>query len=409
MATDGARALRAFETETIVARLRDLEFYDSNRITCWWMIAANPNVTLDVVKALPEKPWLSVSGALERNAGFSGADVREFTEWRRAHPNASACACGTCGAMRTIRFSGKKDFTFADLERMAADEGCTVSVASSSYRFYLARNLFCSDNPNMTWQLYERYFRDDSECLGNPAVANARAIRENPAFPWHARGKADRLFRNPAIGAEALAELERLHPGLPFWDWGSYSWSDAVTWEIVVRHWDKPWCMRGLSRNPKVVDWRRLSEWPHGLGKEGEAELAEARRWCWKRLSENPAVATWARVCERPELPWCAEGLANNPAVCVWEAIAAPPPGQPRAGPSCWDPAQCCFVWSKVQFVGAHEREAWARRWLAARRIQRAWCAAYYTPGTPVWRRRMAREVAELQGLGAGGAAAAAS
>ena len=157
--------------------------------------------------------------------------------------------------------------------------------------------------------------------------------------------------------------------------------------------------MAGLSRNKRVVTWKRLAEYPDGLVRAGDAADADgSRAWNWKSLSANPAIATWKRICEHPELPWWSEGLAINRAVCVWDAIAAPPPGQQRAGPSCWNPLQYCFVWSKIQFVGDAERVAWAQRWMAAWRIQRRWLPLYYTPGTPVWKRRMLRELGDLQG-----------
>jgi hypothetical protein len=379
------------------------------------MVAGNPDVTLDVMKALPDKPWLAAAGALQRNTSFSAADIREFAEWKKKPRCSCGSMCQNCYESR-VYITSKPDFSFADLERMAAAEGCSLDPPIfKSNVFLLAYERFGERNPNMTWQLYERFFcdkyrhgYDGGRCyLVNPAVANARAIRENPSFPWNDKRNAEILYLNPAIGAEALSELERLYPGLPFWNWSAYSWSDAVTWNIVVKYWDKPWDMSGLSRNKNVINWGRLSEWPRGLGKEPELEAS--RLWNWNALSANPAVATWQRVCEHPELPWWSEGLAINRAVCVWEAIAAPPPGQPRAGPPAWNPLQYCFVWSKIQFVGDAERVAWAQRWMATWKIQRRWLPLYYTPGTAVWKRRMLRELGDLQGAGGAAPVAAAA
>ena len=384
----GARALCAFATELAVGRIRDLDFYD-NRENSWWMISSNREVTLDVVKALPHKPW--EPSAFKYNPSFSAADIVEYAKLQK-------------GA-RDVYYSSKPDYTFSDLERMAFAEDCSLeSTVIDSRRFAMMRHAFGTENPNMTWELYQRYFRGDHDCLANPAVANASAIRENPTFPWDSEVNRKLLIMNPAMGAEALAELEQLYKGIPFWDWARYSWSDAVTWDIVVKYWDKPWDMSGLSRNKNVINWGRLSEWPRGLGKE--PDLDGSRRWNWRGLSANPAIATWQRVCEHPELPWWSESLAINREVCVWEAIAAPPPGQPRAGPACWKPHSHCYVWSKVQFVGEAERAEWARRWMATWRIQQFWLQLYYTPDTGVWKRRMLRELGDLQG--AGGAAGAA-
>ena len=387
----GARALRAFATELVVSRIRELNLYE-NRDYCWWMISSNREVTLDVVKALPDKPW--EPSAFKYNPAFSAADIVEYAKLQK-------------GA-RDVYYSSKPDFKFADLERMAFAEDCSLeSTVINSRRFAMMRHTFGTENPNMTWELFRKYFKGINDCLTNTAVANARAIRENPTFPWDSEVNSRMLLMNRAIGAEALAELEQLYPGLPWFDWTRYSWSDAVTWEIVVKYWDKPWNMSGLSRNKKVIDWCRLSEWPRGLGKEPELEASRA--WDWRGLSANPAVATWKRICEHPDLPWCPEGLAINREVCVWEAIAAPPAGQPRAGQPAWNPLQYCFVWSKVQFVGDAERAEWARRWMAAWRIQRRWLAAYYTPGTRVWRCRMLWEFSGLQGSACAPVAAAAA
>ena len=388
----GARALRAFATELAVGRIRDLDFYD-NRENSWWMISSNREVTLDFVKALPHKPWKP--SAFKYNPAFSAGDIVEYAKLQK-------------GA-RDVYYSSKPDFTFADLERMAFAEDCSLeSTVIDSRRFAMMRHAFGTENPNMTWELYQWYFRGDYDCLTNPAVANARAIRENPTFPWDSEVNRRLLIMNPAMGAEALAELEQLYPGLFWWDWARYSWSDAVTWEIVKRFWDKPWNMAGLSRNKRVVTWKRLAEYPDGLVRAGDAADADgSRAWNWKSLSANPAIATWKRICEHPELPWCPEGLAINRAVCVWEAIAAPPPGQPRAGPSCWKPSQYCFIWSRVQFVGDAERAEWARRWMAAWKIQRRWLSLYYTPGTRVWLCRMMWDVSGLQSELGGTAVAA--
>jgi|Laugresbdmm110sd_1035091.scaffolds.fasta_scaffold38150_1 hypothetical protein len=388
----GARALRAFATELAVGRIRDLDFYD-NRENSWWMISSNREVTLDFVKALPHKPWKP--SAFKYNPAFSAGDIVEYAKLQK-------------GA-RDVYYSSKPDFTFADLERMAFAEDCSLeSTVIDSRRFAMMRHAFGTENPNMTWELYQRYFRGDYDCLTNPAVANARAIRENPTFPWDSEVNRRLLIMNPAMGAEALAELEQLYPGLFWWDWARYSWSDAVTWEIVKRFWDKPWNMAGLSRNKRVVTWKRLAEYPDGLVRAGDAADADgSRAWNWKSLSANPAIATWKRICEHPELPWWSEGLAINRAVCVWEAIAAPPPGQPRAGPSCWKPSQYCFIWSRVQFVGDAERAEWARRWMAAWKIQRRWLSLYYTPGTRVWLCRMMWDVSGLQSELGGTAVAA--
>jgi len=389
----GARALRAFATELAVGRIRELNFYDNSRDYCWWMISSNREVTLDVVKALPDKPW--EPSAFKYNPAFSAGDIVEYAKLQK-------------GA-RDVYYSSKPDFKFADLERMAFAEDCSLeSTVINSRRFAMMRHTFGTENPNMTWELFRKYFKGINDCLTNPAVANARAIRENPTFPWDSEVNRRLLIMNPAMGAEALAELEQLYPGLPWLDWARYSWSDAVTWEIVKRFWDKPWNMAGLSRNPNVIDWCRLSEWPRGLGKEPELEAS--RLWNWRGLSANPAVATWKRICEHPKLPWWSEGLAINRAVCVWEAIAAPPPGQPRAGPPAWNPLQYCFVWSKIQFVGDAERAAWARRWMAAWKIQRRWLPLYYTPWTRVWLCRMMWDVSGLQSeLGGAPVAAAAA
>jgi len=388
----GARALRAFATELAVGRIRDLDFYD-NRENSWWMISSNREVTLDFVKALPHKPWKP--SAFKYNPAFSAGDIVEYAKLQK-------------GA-RDVYYSSKPDFTFADLERMAFAEDCSLeSTVIDSRRFAMMRHAFGTESPNMTWELYQRYFRGDYDCLTNPAVANARAIRENPTFPWDSEVNRRLLIMNPAMGAEALAELEQLYPGLFWWDWARYSWSDAVTWEIVKRFWDKPWNMAGLSRNKRVVTWKRLAEYPDGLVRAGDAADADgSRAWNWKSLSANPAIATWKRICEHPELPWWSEGLAINRAVCVWEAIAAPPPGQPRAGPSCWKPSQYCFIWSRVQFVGDAERAEWARRWMAAWKIQRRWLSLYYTPGTRVWLCRMMWDVSGLQSELGGTAVAA--
>lgn len=378
MATDGARALRAFETETIVARLRDLEFYDSNRHIAWWMVSTNVSLTPEAILALPQKPWNR--WAISRNPRVSYADAERI------------CAAIEKDCDVPCDFADRPEVQFAD-------------VADSAN--YVERRIFAQQNPNMTLDLYlahpdDRAFAD---ALENPAVANARVLRERPDFPWKNHARA--LARNPAFGDEALRELEALAPELfapksaddagekKRWNWYAYSWNEALSWKTVARHRDKPWHMYAIARNPKVVDFARWRAMPDGLG--------PGLAWNWCALSANPAVATWDRVRAHPELPWCKEELALNPAVCLWEAVAPDAPPLMRPNPA--DPR----FWSKVQFVGAHEREAWARRWLAARRIQRAWCAAYYTPGTPVWRRRMARDVAELQGLGAGPAAAAAS
>ena len=400
----GACALRAFETELAVSRLRDLKFIYGRPDTCWCMIAMNPTVTLDVMKALPDKPW---SNYIEKNPSFSAADIREFCAWRKTLPkgdDSDGDDDGDDDGYNAPRFSHKKDFTAADMERMTAEDCPDNPMFLNSLRVCFMRDMFGKQNPNMTWEIYQRDYYDDPECLENPAVANARTIRENPTFPWDSEPvNVKMLLRNPAIGVKALAELERLYVGLPFWDWEAYSWSEAVTWEVVVRYWDKGWDMAGLSRNPKVVTWQRLSEWPDGLGKQ--PGLSSLRQWNWKSLSENPAVATWERICERPELPWSRNNLAINPAVCVWEAIADPPPGQLPKQPRFWKQSDYfpLAIWSKIQFVGDAERAEWAQRWMATWRIQQFWLQLYYTPDTGVWKRRMLRELGDLQG--AGGAA----
>jgi len=397
----GSRALRAYETELVVGRVRELEFYD-NRETTWWMLTSNDTITPDVVRALPDKPW--AASAFRRNPNFFAKDVLELASCHRR----SGCSCVAGG----VHYAGKPDYTFLDLEKLAFTEGCSLeSTYIESRRFASMRDAFGTESPRMSWQLFRKYFKGTTDCLTNPAVANASAIRENPGFPWSARANAEALYKNPAIGAEELAELERLYPGLPWFDWTRYSWSDAVTWDIVERYWDKPWDISGLSRDPKVIDWERLSKYPDGLVRSGEAAPADgSRAWNWKGLSANPAIATWERICEHPDLSWWSEGLSLNKNVCVWEAIAAPPPGQPRAGPACWKPRAQCYVWSKVRFVSDAERAAWARRWMAAWHIQRRWLAAYYTPETRVWRNRMLWEFSGLQGaVGAAGDSAGAT
>ena len=397
-----SRTLQAFATELTVSRIRDLDFYDDNRTIYWWMLSTNHDVTLDVVKALPEKPW--DPAGFRYNPSFSASDLLEYTKWQKERRGAGD------GAIRDVYYSGKPDVQFADVERMFADEGYQIdAVYGMPHRLSMMKNVFGQENPNMTWDLYQRHFAGDRAPMANPAIANARTIRENPTFQWGDKYNYDVMMLNRAMGAEALAELDKLYPGIPFWDWARYSWSDAVTWNVVQLHWDKPWDMAGLSRNSNVVDWARLSEWPNGLVRAGDAAPADrSRAWNWKGLSANPAIATWERICEHPELPWWSAGLAITREVGVWEAIASPPPGQPRAGPACWKPRAHCFVWSKVRFVCDAERAAWARRWMAAWKIQRRWLSEYYTPETRVWRTRMLWEfggLSRLQGAAVAGGA----
>ena len=404
----GSRALRAYETELVVGRIRDLDFWNDNRDTCWWMLSTNHDVTLDVVKALPEKPW--DPAGFRYNPSFSASDLVEYTKLQKIRCG-SADGAGDA-ATRDVYYSGKPDFHFADLERMFADEGYPIDgVYGMPRRLSMMKDVFGQENPNMTWDLYQRHFAGARSPMANPAVANARTIRENPTFQWGDKYNYDVMMLNRAMGAEALAELERLYPGIPFWNWSQYSWSDAVTWNVVMQYWDKPWDMAGLSRNSKVIDWKRLADWPNGLVRAGDAAPADrSRAWDWKGLTANPAVATWRRVRENPDLPWWPESLSLNREVCLWEAISAPPEDWVRAGVRCWKPRAQCYVWSKVRFVSDAERAHLARRWMAAWRIQRRWLAAYYTPETRVWRNRMLWEFSGLQGaVGAAGDSAGAT
>lgn len=127
-------------------------------------------------------------------------------------------------------------------------------------------------------------------------------------------------------------------------DWGIFSGSSQITWEIVRENPNCAWNWNLLSKNPKVatpdiirknpnLPWKRrffasnpsmtiefvLEIFYSGIGFE-----RIPGGWDWKALSDNPSVATWENVCKYPDLPWAYDILSGNRSI-TWEIIQANP------------------------------------------------------------------------------------
>ena len=174
------------------------------------------------------------------------------------------------------------------------------------------------------------------------------------------------------------------HPECP-WDWDVLTHAllrdfyllDTVkehAFRILKEHIDKPWNFQILSSNvealtwafveahaDKAWNWKRLSEEHDVLWPFVERHLD--KEWDWFRLSRSETL-TWAFVEKHPELPWDWGNLLSNKRLWAWRA---------------------------------DEKEAYARRFLAARRIQRRWRECVRNPNCVVCRRRLAREFGGLE------------
>jgi hypothetical protein len=108
--------------------------------------------------------------------------------------------------------------------------------------------------------------------------------------------------------------------------------------------------------------------------------------WRWHLFSENPNI-TWDFIEANPDKPWDWKILSRNPNI-TWDHVEANPDK-----PWDWE-----YVFLQKFRPPLAEIERNARRFLAARKIQRVFKEAYYNPGHAFCKRRLMREFTDLKG-----------
>ena len=288
----------------------------------WEYLSEHPRVNLASTRDFPSAPWCWIE--IFRNPDVSLADLLEHcrklaSEGAVSFDTAHRYVMTTAGMNPSVPFEYRLDhpeiwWNFAEFSYV--DPQVVEHVQRFPNLGWSVREL--SHNPHITLDFvlgtYEDPLADTGEVFdarGCPAVANLLPPLLSFDWDWTA------LSENKAIRVQDMLD----HRELP-WQWSDASSNPTITVEIVEGHRELGWSGPGLSRNPGI---------------SLEAMLENRYDWVsWPHVSSHPDVG-WDTVDDHPEIPWEHERLLANP--------------MPR--------------YKRAWMV----REA--RRWCAARRLQR--------------------------------------
>lgn len=353
----------------VMARMIQDELMDSNSDYLHWAaLCENPDIDADFIMDHPEFPWDKV--AVSCNPNMRWEDLMRLKMSGRIPRIYVGCFCkhgkvevGDISVNRELlcQLAANPRLSWADLNHIADYAG--LSVAGSSQVMQVA----C----------------ENSACVRPELLARERAI------DWSSY--ATNLCINHAFGTldglqMAFEADNRLRLA---WPWEQYKWNTGITADVLNRYYPNKygWNYESLSLNPGYATWERV--------------LASLDRpWRWHLLSKRPDFATIERVRGWPRLRWCLRGLLSNRNFFNKEGRSLLLDAFPFRGDWPVWPNWTFYpsVWKTLPIRDEAEAEAetFARRWMAAWKVQKKWLHLYYTPGTPVWERRMGREFKEL-------------
>lgn len=283
------------------------------------------------------------------------------------------------------------------------------------------------ENPWLPWRWEIISFRHD--------VVTLDTVLQHPHLPWSWSGVS--------CNSNVTEDIVSARPDLP-WDYACLARNTSISFEFILQHADKPWDVAYVSQR-KGMDFERTWQqfpWMWNLVSSNphvrlEFVMAQpALPWHWVSLSINHAIPidgmlrhrelpwVWSIASMRSDLadqvvgsnmdlPWSWALLTDNDCIsCDFVAMHPDRPWQwrymflkKRMSYSFYDrfkdllpPVESVACYSARTFLraSASARVAYARRHMAAWRIQRAWMRAFYNPAHPVCRARLQREFHQI-------------
>lgn len=287
----------------------------------WEYLSEHPQVNLASTRDFPNAPWCWLD--IFRNPTVSLEDLLEHcrtvsTEKVVSFDTAHRYVMTTAATNLNVPFEYRLDhpdiwWNFAEFS--AEDPHIVEHVQRFPNLGWSSQQL--SHNPHITLDLVRGTYEDPFEPVEVFDASGCPIVHNYPlplvAFDWDWSA----LSENQAIRVQDMLE----HRDLP-WQWADASSNPTMTVEIVESHRELAWNGAKLSQNPGI---------------SLEAMLEKRYDWIsWPHVSSHPDVG-WDTIKAHPDVPWEEERLLANPMLRYKRA------------------------WMACE----------ARRWCAARRLQR--------------------------------------
>jgi len=274
-------------------------------------------------------------------------------------------------------------------DRISKHPCVTFDIIQKYPKFQWNWNSISKSNPNITWDIIEKHPNMPwhwSEISGNPIIT-WDIIQKNPNKPWNWKYFSE----NPSITWEIIKE----YPDRP-WDWWTLSLKPNIPWDLVGAHMDKNWNWCHLSESSDI-DWNLVRKYPtkrwdyHKLVKHTSLpwDIIQSKinigmllsHWDWIQLSKHSCV-TWEIVTANPSSPWDWHELSQNPNM-TWDIVKA----------NLHKPWILNVIKLDNILCLPKENELdCAKKFFAARKIQKAFKEAYTNPSFKLCQKRLRNE-----------------